>query len=178
MIISVTEAKELVDFKGWNDAKIERKLKAVELAIRDHTHNNFQVRTIRDECAVMAGQLCGNIPGLKVDDTIQISGSKYNDGLHVVTAIDDLVITTDTELMDEPYALVTKVHYPENVIECAIDMLEWELDGKRNAVKKGVQSETLSRHSVTYVQQTDDNTKSGYPASIMSALKPFMKARF
>ena len=90
--------------------------------------------------------------------------------------------TVNEKLKDEKDVLVTKVHYPEDVVDCAIDMLEWELDGKEKTVKKGIQSEskTLSRHSesFTYVQQKGDNTESGYPASIMSALENYMKARF
>ena len=42
MIISVAEVKTLIDFKDWSDARLERKLKAVEQAIRSYTNNNFQ----------------------------------------------------------------------------------------------------------------------------------------
>ena len=45
MIISVSEAKELVNIGDWSDKKIERKLKAIEQVIRLYTNNNFQKRT-------------------------------------------------------------------------------------------------------------------------------------
>jgi hypothetical protein len=41
-----------------------------------------------------------------------------------------------------------------------------------------VASETISRHSVTYVDQTGDNTIMGYPVALMGFLKPYRKARF
>jgi hypothetical protein len=41
-----------------------------------------------------------------------------------------------------------------------------------------VASETISRHSVTYVDQTGENTIMGYPVALMGFLKPYIKARF
>lgn len=183
MIISVDQAKnEIADFKGWSDSKIERKLNAIEQAIRSHTHNNFQNRGIRAVCAVIAQQIYGDVPGLNVGDTIQITESRFNSGLFVVEAIESNMITVDKTLIDESHVLVTKVEYPADVIDCAFDLLEWELEGKEKAVKKGIQSEskTLSRHSksVTYVQQTGENTVKGYPKSLFSCLSSYMKARF
>ena len=43
--------------------------------------------------------------------------------------------------------------------------------------KVGISIESLSRHSVSYAQPTSDSI-GGYPASMMSFLKPYMKARF
>ena len=70
MIISVEEIKQLIDFKCWADAKLERKLKAIEQTIRAYTNNNFQNRGIRGDCAVIAQKLYGDVPGLNVGDTI------------------------------------------------------------------------------------------------------------
>lgn len=79
MIISVEEIKQLIEFKNWTDAKIERKLNAIEQTIRKYTNNNFQKRGIRAECAAMAQKIYGYVPGLNVGDTIQISESRFND---------------------------------------------------------------------------------------------------
>lgn len=178
MIISVAEAKKLVEFKGWSDEKIERKLKVVEQAIRSHTHNNFQDIDCRRAANIVGGSLLVEDPTpFGVGDTVMITETKLNKGLFTVLSVDVSSFTVAEDVKDESNVLVTKVYYPEDVVDCAIEMLEWEVDGKQKA-KKGIQSETLSRHSVTYTQQTDANTKKGYPASIMSALKPYMKARF
>lgn len=178
MIISVSEAKNLIDFKGWTDEKIERKLKAIEKTIRNYTHNNFQDADYRRTADIVGGILYVEaLTPFDVDDTVQISESKLNKGLFTVESTGDSHFKVNESLKDEKDVLITKVHYPEDVIDCALEMLEWEVEGKKQ-VKKGIQSETLSRHSVTYVQQNEGNTKSGYPASIMGALRPYMKARF
>ena len=176
MIISVEQAKkEIADFKGWSDSKIERKLNAIEQAIRSYTHNNFQKRGIRADCAVIAQNVYGEVLGLNVGDTIQITESQFNDGLFVVEAIEGKMITVDKMLIDESHILVTKVEYPSDVVECAYDLLEWDLN---HGNKVGVQSETISRHSVTYFNMDGENSIMGYPKSLMGSLRPYMKARF
>lgn len=178
MIISVSEVKELIDFKDWADAKIERKLRAIEMTIRGYTNNNFQDIDYRRTADIVGGSAYVEaLAPFDVGDTVQISETKLNKGLFVITEVDDVYFKTDKALKDENEVLVTKVHYPDDVIDCAINMIEWELEGKEKSLK-GIQSETLSRHSVTYAQQNDSNTESGYPTSIMSALEPYMKARF
>lgn len=174
MIISVEEAKEQVDLKKWNDEKIERKLKAIEQTIRSYTNNNFQNRLIRSGCAVIAQKIYGKVPGLKVGDTIQISESRFNNGLHVVAKIEENLITVDNELIDESHILVTKIEYPADVTDCALNLIEWEVN---NRGKVGIKSETLSRHSVTYFDQDANNQVMGYPASLLGCLKPYRKAR-
>ena len=176
MIISVEQAKnEIKDFKGWSDSKVERKLNAIEQAIRSHTNNNFQNRSIRSDCAVVSQTIKGYVPGLNVGNTIQISESKFNNGLYVVDAIENGLIRIDKELIDESHILVTKVEYPADVVDCAFNLLEWEMNHRD---KVGIQSETLSRHSVTYFNMDGDNSIMGYPKSLMGVLKPYMKARF
>lgn len=174
MIISVEEAKELIDFKGWTDAKIERTLKAIEQTIRAYTNNNFQNRKIRTVCPVMTQKLYGSMKGLEIGDTVQISQSIYCDGLHVVTHIDDTFIHLDGKLLDESDVLVTKIEYPADVVNCAINLLEWEVNNRN---KVGIKSETLSRHSVTYFDQDATNQTMGYPVSLLGTLKPYRKVR-
>ena len=64
--------------------------------------------------------------------------------------------------------------YPEDVKECALNLLEWEKD---NRSKVGIKSETLSRHSVTYFDMDSNNQVNGYPVSLMGCLKPYRKCR-
>ena len=56
-----------------------------------------------------------------------------------------------------------------------VNLIKWDID-KRSKV--GVQSETLSRHSVTYFNMDGDNSVMGYPKSLLGFLKPYIKARF
>ena len=177
MIISVEQAKkEIGDFKGWSDAKIERKLKAIEQAIRSYTHNNFQNRDYRRTADIVGGSFYVEaLNPFEVGDTVQISESGLNKGLFTVASIGDSYFTVEESVKDEKDVLVTKIVYPEDVIDCAFNLLEWEL---KHRDKVGIQSETLSRHSVTYFNMDGDNSIMGYPKSLMGALKPYMKARF
>lgn len=45
-------------------------------------------------------------------------------------------------------------------------------------LKAGIASETISRHSVTYRDETTTNFTNGYPSSLMGFLLPYKKARF
>ena len=173
MIISVEQAKELVVLKDWSDKRIKMKLDAIEQTIRAYTHNNFQNRSIRSECAVMTQKIYGYVPGLNVGDTIQISESRFSDGLYVVESIDGNFIMLDKTLIDESHALVTKVEYPADVIDCVVELMEWNLN---YGGKVGIKSETLSRHSVTY--EDSATLFMGYPVGILNGLKLYMKARF
>ena len=114
----------------------------------------------------------GIIPGLKAGDTIQISESKFNAGLYVVDAISGDQIIVDKELITESHILVTKIEYPDNVVECCINLLEWSIT---HGQKVGIKSETLSRHSVTY--EDSGTLYDGYPIGILNGLKLYKKAR-
>lgn len=175
MIISVEKAKALIDFDGWEDEKIEMKLKAIEQTIRAYTNNNFQDRGRRVRASIRYGEIVSEtlIP-FAIDDTVQISGSRYNNGLFTVFSYDDHSFTVKEDIMDEEDVLVTKIKYPEDVIDCCLNLLEWE---KNNRAKVGIQSETLSRHSVTYFNQDAGNQVMGYPASLLGCLKAYRKAR-
>ena len=78
-------------------------------------------------------------------------------------------------LTTESDVLVTKVEYPMDVQMGVVNMLSWDLS---NRDKVGIQSETISRHSVTYFNMDGDNSTIGYPKSLVGFLKPYMKARF
>lgn len=174
MIISVDQAKKLISgLSSWSDERIRMKLDAIEQVIRSYTHNNFQNRGIRSDCAVISQQIKGSVPGLNVGDTIQISESRLNSGLFVVEEIEDDFITVDKTLIDESHILVTKVEYPADVIDCVVDLMEWTVDF---GGKVGIKSETLSRHSVTY--EDSGTLFMGYPVGILNGLKLHMKARF
>lgn len=174
MVITVDEAKKLVGLEEWTDEKIKHKLKAIEKAIRSYTHNNFQSRAARSICGIVAQNLYGNILGVKAGDTVQISQSMFNDGLYTIMSIDGEMLTLDAKLIDEPEVLAIKIIYPEDVKECALNLLEWE---RENRSKVGIKSETLSRHSVTYFDMDSNNQVNGYPVSLMGCLKPYRKCR-
>lgn len=173
MIISVEKFREFVD-TSEKDSVIEAKLQALEILIRKHTNNNFQVRTIRSQSEILDNRILSPPEHLKSGDTIQISESLLNNGIYTVKEISD-VMTVSRELLDCTKNLITKVEYPPDVVMGVVDMLKWDL---QNRDKVGVQSETISRHSVTYFNMDGDNSSIGYPKSLTGFLKPYMKARF
>lgn len=174
MIISAEEVRNYVD-SDEPASMLEAKLRALESLIRRFTNNNFQVRAIRSRSAIMDGKILKPPPYLKQGDTVQISESLLNNGVYAVTELDEDGMTVDGELKSCVKNLITKVEYPEDIVMGVINMLKWDLN---NRDKVGVQSETLSRHSVTYFNMDRDNSLIGYPKSLTDFLIPYMKAMF
>ena len=173
MIISVEEAKKLIVFDNWTDEKIERKLKAIEQTIRTYTNNNFQQRSYRRTADIIGSLLvCEALIPFSVGDTVQISESGLNEGLFTVAEVEDATFTVNENVKDENDVLVTKVAYPEDVVDCCLNLLEWEI---KNRSKVGIKSETLSRHSVTY--EDSNSFYMGYPKGLLGCLSLYKKAR-
>lgn len=175
MIISVEQAKTLIDLNGWTDAKIEMKLKAIEQTIRAYTNNNFQDRGQRVQASIVNGMLKSESPiPFDIGDTVQLSESKLNNGLYTITGIaSNATFTVSGYLKNEGIVLVTKIVYPADVVECCMNLLEWS---KEYGGKVGIKSETLSRHSVTY--EDSATLFMGYPIGVLNGLKLRKKARF
>lgn len=173
MIISVTELRQFITTEE-TDPVLEAKLRALEFLIRKHTNNNFQVRAVRSQSVVQDNRIISPPEHLKAGDTIQISDSLLNNGIYTVREISE-GMTVSGELYDCAKNLITKVEYPPDVVMGVVNMLKWDL---QNRDKAGVQSETISRHSVTYFNMDGDNSRIGYPKSLTGFLVPYMKARF
>lgn len=174
MIISVEKLRTYVTTNLSNEV-LEEKLQALELLIRKYTNNNFQNRNIRFKCNASSTGLELSTPYLKAENTIEISQSQYNDGVYYITSIEDENITLNKVLFDEEDVLITKVEYPFDIQMGVVEMIRWDLN---NRDKVGIQSETISRHSVTYFNMDGDNSLMGYPRSLLGFLQPYMKARF
>lgn len=158
------------------DEMLNERLTALESLIRSFTHNNFQVRSIRSQSAVEGSVILSPPEHIAVGDTVQISDSLYNGGLYVVDTLTENGMTvTGAILIDSDDNLITKVRYPSDLLMGAVNMLKWDMS---NRDKVGIQSETISRHSVTYYNMDSDNAVMGYPRSLLGFLKPYMRARF
>ena len=175
MILSVEELMILPEFRVQDEAILQKKLDALEILVRKYTNNNFQNRNIRFLASSDGKTLNGVSPFLKVGDTIQVSESKVNDGLYVITAITEGTVTVDRNLFTVDHNLVTKVEYPIDIQMGIINLMKWEIT---NRDKVGIKSETLSRHSVTYFDMDSSNQVMGYPVSLLGFLEHYKKARF
>lgn len=175
MLMTIEKARQNVTTDMAN-AVLADKLQALELLIRKYTNNNFQQRYIRCKADVINGLfICTNTVPFKVGDTIQVSESKMNSGLYTVKEIEGITFRVNEDTIDEELILCTKIVYPMDVQMGAINMLKWDLE---NRSKVGIQSETISRHSVTYFNMDGINSSIGYPTSLVGFLKPYIKARF
>lgn len=173
MIISVEELRNRINCGDATDDVIIAKLEAIEAVIRAYTNNNFQQRGIRFTGHSAGNCIYGSPRFFAVGDTVQLS-SDYgvNDGLYTVTAVTEDHIELNTELHAVECNLVTKIQYPADVVQCALDLYNWNLT---MGDKVGVKSETLSRHSVTY--EDSATLFMGYPVGILNGLKLHKKVR-
>ena len=186
MLLTVEELRRYITTEE-TDQVLEAKLQALELSIRKYTNNNFMVRGIRTFADAFDKSFeCRSVDNFAVGDTVQISMSDYMDGqLCTIAAIEDKTITVNEPLYREDEVILTKVFYPLDVKMGAVEILKWKLknaaaaSGDKSAMP--VQSETISRHSVTYAQdasEADLDTEFGVPRKYIAFLKAYKKARF
>ena len=172
MIITATDLRKQIDCGNATDEQITAKLEAIEAVIRKYTNNNFQNRAIRFFGNSSGMNVYGEPQYFAIGDTVQISGSKVNDGLYQVVDVTTDHIQVGKFLLTTDYNIVTKIEYPLDVIQCAIDLFTW----KRNMGEKvGIKSETISRHSVTY--EDSGTLFMGYPIGLLNGLNLYKKAR-
>ena len=171
MIITVEELKTVSELSNIPDEQLELMSEGIEDFIRQYTNNNFIIKNVTFNTPSIDGKLETVSPLFKVGDTVLISKSKYNNGVYVLTANDG---TLDKELLDDDNNKVTLVKYPPAIKLGVIKLLQYNA---KMDDKVGISSESLSRHSVSYAQPSSDSI-GGYPSSLMSFLKPFVKARF
>ena len=171
------------------DEVLEAKLQALELTIRKRTNNNFQHRAFRttaDAYAVVNDLECDHAVPFAVGDTLMISESDTMDGcLCSVKEIKGNTVTVNEALFAEERVLITKVVYPIDVKLGAVEVLKWKTrnEAANNGDKASmpIQSESISRHSVTYAQDTTEtviDADFGVPVKYTGFLKAYRKARF
>ena len=186
MLMTVEELRKYID-TDETDAILKARLDALELTIRRYCNNNFQQRGFRVTADIRAGVFMSEslIP-FEVGDTIMVSESDLqSDCLATVTEVNDLTFMTDNKWADEDNVLVTKVEYPADVKLGAANILKWQLRNEAAASgdksQKDIQSETLSRHSVTYATDATESDLAvdfGVPKKHVAFLKMYKKARF
>ncbi|WP_242387755.1 hypothetical protein [Enterococcus gallinarum] len=172
MIISLEDAKKI-----YPDATQED-LNGIEKSIRMLTNNPFQNRKVRFKQIRFENEttiaVLGDIQGLRAEDTIQVSGSKWNDGLYVVDAIDGQLINLEGNprlfMGTDPDAFLTKVEYPADILSGVRKLLTY--DAKMRD-KVGLKSKTVSRMSETYYDQNSGESVNGYPAALMSFINKY-----
>lgn len=171
MIIPLEELQE--EYPNVSAYKLTRKIKAVESAIRAYTNNNFNNRSIRYTLPSSAGVLNGTCTYFKCGDVVEIADG-INKGFYSVKDSIEGTVTLDRPLLESEENIITLVEYPDDVVECAWNMMEYDINQR---TKAGIQSETISRHSVTYFSQDSGSFANGFPTNILGSLKPYRKVR-
>lgn len=185
LLLTLEELKKYITTEK-TDEVLAAKLSALELSIRRYTNNNFQKRAYRVDADISGVEFItdGTVP-FKVGDTVQVSESGLNEGLYTVKEVGNASFTVNEDVVDEKDVLCTKVEYPLDVKLGAVNVLKWQL--KNEAAASGdksampVQSETISRHSVTYAQdstEADISEDFGVPKKYLAFLNSYRKARF
>lgn len=185
MLMTVEELKKYIQTEE-TDEVLAAKLSALELTIRKYTNNNFQNRGFRATADIRGSLfIMEALQPFEVGDTVQVSESSQNGGLFTVKEATDSTITANEKTYDEDDVLLTKVEYPMDVKLGAVNILKWQLrndaaaSGDKSAMP--VQSESISRHSVTYAQdstEADLDADFGVPKKHIAFLKAYHKARF
>ena len=186
MLMTVEELRKYIQTEE-TDEVLAAKLSALELTIRKYTNNNFMIRGIRTTAdAFNKTFTCMTTANFNVGDTVQVSMSDFMDGqLCTIAKIEGNAITVNEDIYHEDDVLLTKVEYPADVKLGAVNILKWQLrneaaaSGDKSAMP--VQSETISRHSVTYATdatEADIATDFGVPKKLVAFLKGYKKARF
>ena len=176
MIISLEEAQKIYPDVAQED------LDGIETAIRQITNNPFQNRKARfhelrfeTDKSLTVNQ---NVEGIGKGDTIQISGSRWNDGLYVVSEIEGNTLTfAEARFFTscDHQAFITKIEYPTDIIAGVKKLLKYDF---KMSDKIGLKSETVSRMSKTYYDQNSTETISGYPAAMTSFVNKYRLLRW
>lgn len=183
MIITVEKLRQYVETKKTNE-ELEERLRALEASIRKETNNNFQNRNVRfiSSTNEISTPL---VKYLKIGDTLQVSESLASNGLYTIKSITGEIISLNEPIFDETEVLFTKVEYPFDIQIGVIEIMRWKLKNESQnydpEAEKDIQSETISRHSVTYAKDTtesDIDVEFGVPKKYTSFLKDYKKARF
>lgn len=186
MLMTVDELKAYIDTDELEPALIAR-LDALELLIRKYTNNNFQDRGFRVRASIRCGTFMatGAVP-FAPGDTIMVSQSRLMQGrLFTVRGVSEKTFSVNESACDEAGVLVTKVEYPSDIKLGAANIIGWQIKnaaaGSGDLSKREIQSETLSRYSVTYatdVTESDMDAFFGVPKKYVSFLRLYRKARF
>lgn len=170
MIIPIADLRKLID-TDEDDFKLGFRINAVERSIRSYTHNHFIIKDSVEEMSVTDGILHAVGP-FSLYDTVELFHTGRYDGIYTIEEVQGDGSYLLSEKIPGAKGTVALVRYPADVIAGAVSMISYDISSEG---KEGVASETISRHSVSYMNLGQSNTIAGYPMKITSFLKPYRK---
>lgn len=73
------------------------------------------------------------------------------------------------------FAVNGVIQYPPDIKLGVIELIKYDFAMQD---KRGIASESISRHSVSYTDPNAGENAMGYPKAMLGFLKPYMRARF
>lgn len=173
MLMTVDELRKLVE-TDENDSSLMMRLNAIEQSIRSYTNNSFINRGTLQEASVLNGALLTELDDFRKGNTIEMFYTRASNGLYVISeVIAPCTYSLDTDCPDCA-GKVALVKYPSDVLFGAAMMIRYDIE---NEGREGIASETISRHSVSYVVSNESNSLMGYPSKLTSFLRPYRRVK-
>jgi len=109
---------------------------------------------------------------------IRIKDSRLNDGVYLISSIDDTTITIDATvdllISDEPEisVYVIKAKLPPDFLSLVSDIASWETS---NSGLEGIKSESIDGYSVSF---SDNSASGGWQGAFTGRLSKYRKMRW
>lgn len=171
---------KLLDAMKIDKSITQADLDALEQKVRTLTNNKFHHSHIKNHnLALMDNQIIttDELIGFKEGNRIEIVGTKYNDGLYNIIAVDDHTITVNADFILETNkeAFVVRIDYPVDLANSLKEIIRYQT---KMANKTGVKTERVSRTSVTYHDVNSTDNIEGIPSSYWSFIRKYRKIRW
>ena len=188
-IITTNEVKTLLQITATaTDSLIDTLIPVVTSDVHEYTNNYFQNYKTKIESGTFVFDASlktltsefnfADDYGYATGQDVIISGSLKNNGIHTISSVSDNVITfvatSISTIADEDSnarTTIVKMEYPEALKLVVARMINYYLQENKDNVK----SESISRYSVTYA---NDSMVNGYPKSIISGLNRWKRVTF
>ena len=170
----------LTDVATIDNTLTQDDLDAYEQQVRELTHNKFHHKHIRaSNLAFRGNQIisANELIGFQTGDTVEVFGTKFNDGLYHIQSLDNYTLTVERNLIEETgsQAHVVKIDYPKDLKRGLLEIIKYK---KKMANKIGIKSETIARKSTSYFDVNKGDNIEGIPSSYYSFLKKYKKLRW
>jgi hypothetical protein len=186
-IITRTTAKTLLQISSTTyDTVIDALIPQLQNWVVEYLQNHFHVNDIYLTASTIAfvdsttDTITDSDSGFVDADftdsiDVEVEGSDRNDGIYAVDTVvaGTLTLASGETLTTEAAGesvTITRVKFPSAIQLGVSKLIGYHLDTKNY---KGVQSESLADHSISYFQ---NSTSVGYPDSILASLAPWRKA--
>lgn len=143
--------------------------------IREYTNNNFRRKNYEVEAIAVTDNVI-ELDGdnlFKIGDILEVSGSKYFNGIYPATGVDgaSVTIATDESLAGHSF-IVHQVKLPMEFDSHIQRIVNYQAKADDNS---GIKSKSVSRVSVTYRDASEGATLNGIPEHFFGFLDPYIK---